>query len=109
MSRSLVRSFSVIALVVILTLVGAAAPVTAGQLGGGGFPHALLPGQCEFTQIPKTGHFFVAHGTGSDNHQSMNPGNQLSIGNVIVIGPLLSVPTDVLSSCTFIPTLPPPP
>jgi hypothetical protein len=105
--RSLIRSLGVLVVILVLVL-AAAAPATAGSLSGSGtFPPQLgQPGECAFTQNPTTLHFFVAHATGSTNHQIDNPGKQMTDAiqpNVIIIGPLASLPADVANSCTSVP------
>jgi hypothetical protein len=101
MRRSVIRLAGVLAVTAAL-VAAMTAPAFAGFGSGGNFPPSLQPGECAFT-IGTSGHFFVAVGTGSTNLPSGS--HVQSIGNVLVIGPLMSLPDQFSNGqCTFVPT-----
>ena len=107
MRRSLVRSVSVLALVLVLSLLSVSAPASAGQLGGAGGDEITSTlefaskGDCAFTQNSVTGTFFVGIVTGSTNTGLVN-----GIKIVRVPG---NLPDQFSNHCTPLPPFTPAP
>jgi hypothetical protein len=95
MKRSLIRSVSVLMLILALALGTMAAPAFAGELGGNGTLEIQLFGQpngtCAYIQNASTLHFFVGIATGSADGLHITR----------IVGPL---PDQFGDHCTFLGT-----
>jgi hypothetical protein len=89
MRRSVVRSVSVLLVIMVLVLGTMAAPASAGNLTGAGevinsFFSTPDSGNCVYVEDLSTGHFFIGIRAGQ-------PGTS-PLGGIKVIGPLASMP-----------------